>query len=85
MSANLFGNHMSPARAKQNREMLKTKLIRYPYQYTQQFKGMIRPEEFERVFPSITFCRIPVHQTVYWLFETAVDMDMFAAWEKSRG
>jgi ABC-type Fe3+/spermidine/putrescine transport system ATPase subunit len=83
--SNLFGNHMSPARAKQNREIMKAKEVRYPFKHLQQYKGMIRPEEFEKVFPSIQFVRIPVHKAVYWMFETAVDMDLFKAWEKSHG
>jgi hypothetical protein len=75
-------NHMSPARAKQNKAMMKTKGVRYPFLHRQEHKGIIRPEEFEQAFPAIMFCRIPVHRDVYWLFETALDIDLFKVWEK---
>lgn len=75
-------NQMSPARAKENRAMIKVKSVRYPFVYRQVYAGVIRPEEFEAVFKSVSYCRIPVHKDAYWLFETGMDMDLFKAWER---
>jgi hypothetical protein len=75
--------NMSPAKAKENRAMIKVKSVRYPFVHRQKYAGLIRPEEFEAVFKSISYCRIPVHNNAYWMFETAMDMDLFKEWENN--
>lgn len=77
-------NQMSLARARENRAILKVKEARYPFLYRQTYKGLLRPEWFEQTFPSIPFVRVPINKDVYWRFETALDLDLFKAWEKSR-
>jgi hypothetical protein len=76
-------DRMSPTRAKNNKMWMKTKSIRYPFTHKQVTRRVIKPEDFEFVFPNIAFVRAPVHDAVFWMFEDAMDMDLFAAWEKS--
>jgi hypothetical protein len=76
--------HMSPNKAKENRELLRVKQITYPYMTTTMLKDKVRPDAFGETFKSIVFAYIPIHNTCYWLFREPIDLDLFKEWRKSQ-